>query len=415
MRDAFALAVEAASPSNLVRRSMLLHRLTACPPEGEAVILAVGKAAAGMAKGLLTQWPLANPPRGMVLVPHGNARAIGELAVRSAGHPYADRHSLAAGAAMLDLVRGLGPKDRLLVLLSGGGSALASLPAPGVTLEEFNAVAESLMRLGASIRELNILRKNLGRVGGGKLCHAAGTRDIDLLALSDVSDDDPATIASGPFAPDGSSQADAVAVLARHAIAPAASVRRALADPANRTIRHRDPCFAGLHSEVVPVDLWIDPVAAFLAESGYAVDIPGRRLEGEARAIGIDHARTALRHAASGKRIALLSGGEATVRVRGTGYGGPSAEAALAFAGTTGGHAAIMALFADTDGIDGPTRNAGAVIVPGTLARISQCGRDVASALETSDSAALFDQTGDAFVTGPTGTNVNDFRLVLIN
>lgn len=415
MRAAFAVAIGAASPSNLVRRSRLLQRLSTCPPAGESVILAVGKAGADMAEGLMARWPLARPPRGMVLVPHGNARSIGNLEVRSGGHPYADQHSVAAGKAILDLVGGLGATDRLLVLLSGGGSALASLPAPGVTLEEFNAVAKGLMRSGASIGELNILRKNLGQTGGGKLCHACGTGDIDLLALSDVSDDDPATIASGPFVPDRSTQADAIAVLAGHRIEMAASVRRALADPANRTIPPCDPCFAGLHSEVVPVDLWIEPVTRFLAASGYTVEILGRRLDGEAGAIGEEHARAALRHVGSGQRIALLSGGEATVTVRGSGYGGPSAETALVFACATGGHAAIMGLFADTDGIDGPTRNAGAVILPDTAARIAQGGFDAAKVLAASDSAGLFDMTGDAFVTGPTGTNVNDFRLVLVN
>jgi hydroxypyruvate reductase len=166
---------------------------------------------------------------------------------------------------------------------------------------------------------------------------------------------------------------------------------------------------------VVPVDLWIEPVTRFLAASGYTVEILGRRLDGEAGAIGEEHARAALRHVGSGQRIALLSGGEATVTVRGSGYGGPSAETALVFACATGGHAAIMGLFADTDGIDGPTRNAGAVILPDTAARIAQGGFDAAKVLAASDSAGLFDMTGDAFVTGPTGTNVNDFRLVLVN
>jgi hydroxypyruvate reductase len=415
LRQAFDTAVAAAHPGAMVLQSALFERLLAAAPKGRAVVLAIGKGATEMAAAFEAQWPLAIPPSGLVIAPHGMAMPPGALNLVHGRHPHADASSVLAGRCAMALVSSLGPDDRLLVLLSGGGSALTMLPVEGVAQCELAALVDALMRAGAAIAELNCVRKHLGQVGGGGLAAACTADEIDLIALSDVPGDDIALIASGPFCSDPTTLAEARLILERYGIAVAPAIADALRNSANETLKPGDSCFARVRSEIVPTSVWIAPCAALLAEHGYAVTVLGTQIDGEASDITAPLAEAALAAAASGERRALLSGGEATVIVRGEGYGGPSAEVALRFAAAVGGGKPIHALFADTDGIDGPTANAGGFVGPDTLDRITAQGRSCEETLARSDSAGLFDALGDSLRTGPTGTNVNDFRLILVN
>lgn len=415
LRHAFRLAIDAASPGQLVRASSLLARLRRDPPTGRAVIFALGKGAIGMAEALVAEWPLVEPPTGLVIAPHGHDEPSLPFRVVHGSHPRADKHSAEAARRALDLMATLQPDDRLLVLLSGGGSALATLPVAGVSIRELATLINALMRMGADIAELNTVRKHLGQIGGGKLALASNAGSIDILALSDVPDDDIGLIASGPFSPDPTTLEDARLILARHDVAIPPTIADALSDPANETPKPGLACFGAIDTETIPASIWIDPVHAMLEAEGYAVTVLARQLDGDAHDIALSHALAAIAAAERGERRAIISGGEATVTVRGDGYGGPSAETALCFAALVQTCEHVHALFADTDGIDGPTRNAGAVVGPLTIKRIDRLGLCARTALSNSDSATIFDALGDAVVTGSTGTNVNDFRLVLVN
>ncbi len=392
-------------------------RLWPHPVAGRTVILAVGKAAVAMTAGACRI--LGGDVEGIALTRYGHAGAFalpGGIAVIEAAHPVPDAEGEAAARQILALAEGLTADDRLIALISGGGSSLLALPGEGVSLSDKQAVNRALLASGASVAEMNCVRKHLSAIKGGRLALAAAPARVETYCISDVAGNDPALIASGPTVPDTSTQADARAVLARYAIVPSPAIAAALNDPANALPPADHPAFADTTVQVVAsAGAAITAAAERLAAAGYTPVILGDALEGEAREIGAAHAALALAALARGGRQALISGGECTVTIRDpAGKGGPNAEYLLSLAQALGGHPGIMALAVDTDGIDGSGDNAGAIIDPTTLTRAAALGIDLAAALERNRSYATFAALGDLVITGPTFTNVNDLRIVLV-
>ena len=394
-----------------------LEAETGAHPEGRTVVLGAGKAAAAMARAVEETWP-DRALEGLVVTRYGHAVPCRSIRVIEAAHPVPDRAGEDAARQILALAGAAGPDDRLLFLLSGGASALLSLPAPGLTLADKQAVTRALLAAGADIREINSVRKHLSAIKGGRLAAAAAPARLATLAISDVVGDDPATIGSGPTVPDPTSLADARDVLRRFGIAPPRAVAAALEDPANETLKPDDPRLATTDYRLIATPAQSLAAAGRLAAAeGLAVEILGDDLTGEARGLGRAHAalvRDRIAGGTGGRPWLLLSGGETTVTVTGGGRGGPNAEYLLALAEGLGGLPGVWALAADTDGADGSEDNAGAVIGPDTLERARQRGLRPAGFLADNDAWTFFDALGDLVVTGPTHTNVNDFRAVLI-
>jgi len=416
----FKTAIAAAHPA-----SCLPPHLPAPATQGRLIVLAAGKAAGSMTEVAERHYLDAHgvPERrisGIAVTRHGYGRPTRLVAVIEAGHPVPDAAGLAGTQRALDLADRAGRDDLVLVLLSGGASANWIAPAPGVTLEEKQAVTRALLRSGASIGEINTVRKHLSRIKGGRLAARAYPARVVTLAISDVPGDDPAVIGSGPTVPDPSTLADARDIVARHGLELPASVERALADRANETPKPGDPVFAGTEFRLIarPADAFRAAEAAVRA-AGYECVFLGDRLEGEARKIAADHGRLAHSIAAERRRAVILSGGELTVTIRGTGRGGPNQEYALALALEIAGANGIAALAGDTDGTDGGSGRAddpaGAYVDGTTLARARALGLDPAAFLANNDSTAFFARLGDLVVPGPTWTNVNDFRAVLVD
>jgi hydroxypyruvate reductase len=381
------------------------------PPPGRTVVVGAGKAAAAMARAVERRWD--GPLSGAVVVPYGHGVSCERVEVIEAAHPVPDEAGEAAARRMLDLATGLGPDDLLLALVSGGGSALLALPAPGVSLADKRAVTGALLRSGAPISAINCVRKHLSAIKGGRLAARARPARLATLVISDVPGDDPATVASGPTLADATTLADAQAVLARYRIAPPDAVRRALEDPANETPKP-GAAEGPVHIVARAGDALATACAAARAAGFEPVDLGGG-IEGEAREVAAAHAALALRHAALGRAVALVSGGETAVTIADeAGRGGRNSEYALALALALDGRAGIRAIACDTDGIDGDSEAAGAVVGPDTLARARAIGLDAAAMLDGHRSGAFFAALGDAVVTGPTRTNVNDFRCILI-
>ncbi len=423
LRALFDAAVSAASPEDL-----LPPRLPA-PPLGRTVVVGAGKAAAAMARAVDDHWD--GPLDGLVVTPYGHALACRRIAVLEAAHPVPDAAGQAAARRAVGLVRGLGPDDLVLALISGGGSSLLALPAPGLTMDDKRTVGAALLRSGATIAEMNAVRKHLSAVKGGRLALAAAPARLVTFLISDVPGDDPSTVASGPTVGDPTTFAEAIAVLEKYEIeAPAAVLAHLRAGAAGgpfapeESPKPGDPRLG--RSETIVLAASADALAA-AAEAARAQGarplILGVRVVGEAAEVGRRHALLAARlfdSAAAGTAPAgtlpavLLSGGETTVTVRGDGRGGRNTEYLLGLALELGGHPGVYALAADTDGIDGTEDNAGAFISPDTLARAAAAGLDAAALLWRNDAYSLFAGLGDLLVTGPTRTNVNDLRAVLV-
>lgn len=380
---------------------------------GRTLVLGAGKAAASMAAALRggVDWPLS----GLVVTRygHGVGEAIAGIEVIEAGHPVPDRQSRDAARRMLDLAHALGPDDRLIFLASGGGSATLSLPVAGLGFEDKRALVRHLVLSGAAIDEINCVRKHLSAIKGGRLAAAAGAAEILTYAISDVPGDDPSGIASGPTAPDHTTLADARAVIARYGCPNPEPIARSLADPANET-----PKAAAQRARVFVVARardCLDAAARVAAEAGIDVVDLGDRVEGDSCAVGREQARLARILREQGRRALILSGGETTVAIRNAaGRGGPNLEFLMGFARELGGLPGIHALACDSDGIDGSEDAAGAIVTPSTLDRAAAAGVDIDAHLESNDSYRFFAATGDLVVTGPTLTNVNDFRAVLV-
>jgi glycerate 2-kinase len=411
LKSLFDAALAAADPLKVVP-----PRLPA-PPRDRTVVVGAGKAAAAMAKAVEEHWP--GPLEGLVVTRYGHGLPCRRIEVVEAAHPVPDAAGRAAAARILERVRGLTPDDLVLVLISGGGSALLTLPAPGLALEDKQETVRALLKSGAAIDEMNTVRKHLSAIKGGRLALAAAPARVVTLAISDVPGDDLSVIGSGPTVADASSFADARAVLERYAIQPPEAVRRFLAAAKDETPKPGDPRLA--HAEAIVIARpWDALLAAAKAawSAGVTPLILGDALEGEAREVGRVMAGIALsvrRHARPLPAPAvLLSGGETTVTVRGKGRGGRNLEFLLALAIALNGAEGIHALAADTDGIDGTEDTAGAVLGPATLERAKAAGLDPKERLRDNDAWPVFAAADGLIRTGPTRTNVNDFRAILI-
>lgn len=408
LRALFDRAVEVADPM----RSLAGHLLP--KPSGRVVVVGAGKASARMAEAVEAAWGACE---GLVITRYGHGRPLHGIEVVEAGHPVPDAAGEAGTARMLRLLEGLGPEDFVLALISGGASALLVAPREGVTLEDKRAVNAGLLASGAPISAMNLVRKHLSRVKGGQLAATAYPARMLTLLISDVPGDDPAVIGSGPTVGEASSPTDAQAILRRWGIEPPPAVHAALSRSSG-VVPPGDPRLSRTETWVIAAPAQSLAAAAGMArEAGCGVRILGDALEGEAREVARRMAGEALamqERLAPGERLVLLSGGELTVTRRGDGVGGPNAEFALALALALGGAPGVHALACDTDGVDGAAEVAGAVIAPDTLARAAALGLDAQDALARNDAHSFFGALGDQVVTGPTLTNVNDFRAILI-
>jgi hydroxypyruvate reductase len=407
LRRLFDAAIDAARPERVLAAHL------PAPPRGRLIVVGAGKAAASMAKAVESAWR--GPLEGLVVTRYGAGMPCRSIEVIEAAHPVPDAKGLAAARRILERVAAATPDDLVLCLISGGASALITLPAPGLTLDDKQAVTRALLRSGATIQEMNCLRKHLSAIKGGRLA-AASRAPLVTLAISDVVGDDPAVIGSGPTVGDPTTFAAARAILAKHRIDPPAAVARHLATAADETPKPGDPRLARADYRIVAAPRQSLAAAAEEARRlGIEPIVLGDAIEGEARTVGAAQARLAL-DTAAGRRgpVVLLSGGETTVAMRGHGKGGRNTEYLLGLALALDGAAGIHALAGDTDGIDGSEDNAGAVIAPDTLARARRLGLDAAARLEDNDAWSFFAALGDLVVTGPTRTNVNDFRAILV-
>jgi len=380
-------------------------------PAGRLVVVGAGKASARMAEAVEAAY---GPCEGLVITRYGHARPCMGIEIIEAAHPVPDEAGMAATARMLDLVGGLGADDMVLALVSGGASALLVQPAGDITLEEKQAVNAALLASGAPIGEMNTVRKHLGRVKGGQLAAAAWPARMLTLMISDVPGDDPGMIGSGPTVGEASTPEQARAILTACGIALPPSVAAVLAGSA-QVVAPGDERLSRVANVVCAAPSQSLAAAAEMARDvGCEVQLLGDALEGEAREIARAHARMALEAQAGMSTgdvpVLLLSGGELTVTRRGTGVGGPNAEYALALALALDGAAGIHAIACDTDGVDGAAEVAGAMIGPDTLGRDS----NAAAALADNDAHGFFARAGGQVVTGPTLTNVNDFRAILV-
>jgi len=409
----FSAGIAAADPARVVPAALPAR------PKGRTIVIAAGKAAASMARAAEQAWD--GPLGGIALTRYGHGVACERIEVIEASHPVPDAAGQAAAARILDLVRGLSADDLVLCLISGGGSALMALPAPGLTLADKQAINSALLRSGAPIGEMNVVRKHLSAIKGGRLAAAAFPARVVTLIISDVPGDDPAVVASGPAVADPSSFAQALAILARYDIREPAAVLAHLQAAREETPKPGDPRLARSEVHVIAAASLSLKAAADVAQAaGLTPLILGDALEGEARELGRSHAELALRHAVGLEALkapcVLLSGGETTVTVRHAGgRGGRNSEYLLSLMLALNGAPGIYALAGDTDGIDGSEANAGAIVTPDSLQRVQRAGLEPQVLLEHNASFTVFETLGDCVVTGPTLTNVNDLRAILIN
>ena len=387
------------------------------PPKGRTIVIGAGKASAAMARAVETNWQGALG--GLVVTRYGHHVACDRIEVVEASHPVPDAAGQQAAARILDMVQDLSEDDLVLCLISGGGSALLSLPAPGVSLDQKQAVNKALLRSGANIHEMNCVRKHLSAVKGGRLAAAAWPARVVTLMISDVPGDDPSVIASGPTVPDPTTCGDAVEILRRYKIDVTEPLLAHLASTDAETPKPGDPHLARSEIRMIATpQASLEAAAEAARAAGVAPLILGDSLEGEAREVAIVHGGIARQVARHGQPIAppavLLSGGETTVTVRGQGRGGRNAEFLLSLAVDLAGQRGIHAVACDTDGIDGTEDNAGAYLAPDSLARAQALGVDAKARLADNDGYGFFDALGDLIKSGPTLTNVNDFRAILI-
>ena len=411
LRRLFDAAVGAARPAGIVARHLPER------PKGRTIVLGAGKASAAMAAAVEAAWD--GPLEGLVVTRYGHAVPCARIEIVEAAHPVPDEAGRAAAARMLELARSAGPDDLVLCLISGGGSALLALPAEGIPFADKQAVNAALLRSGADIAAMNTVRRHLSGIKGGRLAAAAHPARVVSLVISDVPGDDPAAIASGPTVADPTTFADAAAILARYGIDAPASVKAHLAAAADETPKPGDLRLAAAEMRMIATPLMSLAAAAELAGAvGVTPLILGDALEGEAAEVGKLMAGIARGAATTGHPLpapcVLLSGGETTVTVRGPGRGGRNVEFLLALAVALDGEPGVWALAGDTDGIDGGGPAAGALVTPDTLARARALGLDPRAMLAGNDAHPLFEALGDAIVTGPTLTNVNDFRAILV-
>ena len=385
---------------------------------GRLIVIGAGKASAAMARAVEDCW--SGPLSGLVVTRYGYGVACERIEIVEAAHPVPDAAGEQAAQRLLDLVAGLSADDVVLCLISGGGSSLLPLPAPGLTLEHKQALSRALLASGATISEMNCVRRHLSAIKGGRLAAACHPARVITLLISDVPGDDPVNIASGPTVADPSTCADALDILRRYGIEAAAPIRALLESGAGESVKPGDPRLARCETHLIATPQMALEAAARLArQAGYSAHILGDALEGEARDMGqllagIAH-QVAARNQPFSAPCVLLSGGESTVTLRGQGRGGRNVECLLAMAIALDGQARIHALAGDTDGVDGQEEIAGARIAPDTLARARTLGLRPRDCLANNDGHGFFSSLGDSVITGPTMTNVNDFRAILIS
>jgi glycerate 2-kinase len=419
LRAIFDAAVAAAHPD------VVLSAHLRPVPKGRVICLAAGKGAGAMAAAAeryyLDELGL-EPSRlsGIATTRHGHGVPTRRIRVVEAGHPVPDEAGLKAAADSLELAASAEAGDLLLVLLSGGGSANWIAPVQGISFAQKQQVTRALLRSGAPIGEINTVRKHLSRIKGGRLARAGQRAEIVTLAISDVPRDDPSAIASGPTVPDPTTLADARAIVAKYNLTVDDAVRHALDDSNNESCKPGDAAFAHAQFELIAKPrASLDAAIKLAKDAGYAIIDLGADLEGEARDVAADHAKLALQARQDGERVAILSGGELTVTVRGNGRGGPNQEYALALASLLKETPDVSALAADTDGADGGAGSAadpaGAMIDQATFAKMKSLGLDPKAYLANNDASAFFEATGDLLLTGPTLTNVNDVRAILVD
>jgi hydroxypyruvate reductase len=412
LRDLFDAAVEAALPD----LCLPLHLPE--PPKGRTIVVGAGKAAASMALTVERHW--SGALSGLVITRYDHGAPLKRIELVEAAHPVPDAAGRAAAKRILDMVSGLQADDLVLCLISGGGSALLALPADGVTLEDKRAINKALLRSGANIGEMNCVRKHLSAIKGGRLAAAASPARVVNLMISDVPGDNPSVIASGPTVADPTSFADALAILGKYGIEEPRAVLAHLRKEADETPKPGDPRLARVETVMLATAQDALEAAARRADAaGYKPIILSNSIEGEAREVALVHAGIAQQIVQHGQPApapcVLLSGGETTVTVRGTGRGGRNTEFMLALAVALDGNPRIHAIACDTDGIDGTEANAGAILAPDTLKRAGESGVNAKARLSDNDGYGYFSELGDLVETGPTRTNVNDFRAILVD
>ncbi len=415
----FEAAVAAAHPE-----TRLVEHLPPPPESGRLIVLCAGKAAASMAQVAEEHYRNAGLDAGRIVglavTRHGYGGFAGSIAVIEAGHPVPDEAGVEATRRALALAAEAREEDLVLVLLSGGGSANWIAPAEGLSLAQKQEITRALLRSGANIVEINTVRKRLSQIKGGRLARLAAPARVLTLAISDVPHDDPAVIASGPTVPDPTTSQEARAILERRGIPVPEAVQRLIDDPANETPKPGDPVFERCAFRIIarPADA-MAAAAETARAAGYEVVDLGPEVEGEARLVAAEHAALARELRGEGRRAAIISGGELTVTIAGQGRGGPNQEYALALAIALDGMPGVSALSGDTDGTDGgvgeATDPAGAMIDDTTLARARLKGLDAEAYLSDNDSTTFFENLHDLLTPGPTRTNVNDCRIILVD
>jgi hydroxypyruvate reductase len=414
--DSFNAAVAAADPLNIVAGHLPQ------PPKGRTLVIGAGKAAASMARAVELAWPADAALEGIVVTRYAHALPTERISVVEASHPVPDDEGEKAAADILARVSSLGPDDRLIALVSGGGSSLLSLPVDTVPMADLKAVTKALLKSGAPITDMNIVRKHLSRIQGGRLA-AACKAPVTTLIISDVTGDDPSAIASGPTCPDASSYADALAILRRYEVTAPRSVlahlEKGIAGEVDETPKPGDPVFEQVDNRVIATArLSLQAGSEFFASHRITPVILGDTVTGEASEVAKVYAaivREIREYQEPFKPpVALISGGECTVTVRGDGRGGRCAEFLTSLAAELDGMPDVYAIAADTDGIDGTEDNAGAVLLPDSKARADTLGLSARKMLANNDGYSYFSALGDLVITGPTLTNVNDYRVILV-
>ncbi len=387
-------------------------------PRGRMIVIGAGKASAAMARAV--EEHVEGPLEGLVVTRYGHAVQCDRIAIVEAAHPVPDAAGAAAAQRICAIAANLTADDLVLCLISGGGSALLAAPGAGITLEDKQNVNRALLKSGANISEMNCVRRHLSAIKGGRLAAACHPAKVVTLLISDVPGDDPIDIASGPTVPDPTTCEDALDILRRYAIDIPANVRHVLESGEGESIKPGDPRLAGIETHMIATpQMALEAAARVARDAGVPAYILGDRLEGEARDVGTVMGGMALQVADRSQPFeppcVLLSGGETTVTVRGNGRGGRNVEFLLALGIALNGHPAIHALAGDTDGVDGLEEIAGAILTPDALARAWRLGLNPRDRLADNDGHGFFEALGDGVVTGPTLTNVNDFRAILID
>ena len=416
LRDLFDEAIDFAKPSSFMGEFVKTHFPET--PKGKIIVVGAGKAGASMAAAFeiaMSERGWSDKISGVIVTRYGYEVPTSKIKVLKANHPVPDEASVAAGETILAELKKVGPDDLVVSLVSGGGSALLCAPASGVSLADKQQLNKVLLNSGAPIHAMNCIRKHVSKIKGGRLARAAMPARVVSLLMSDIPGDDVSSIASGPTVSDETTLKMARDFVVQYKMNLPASIMDALNDPRNETPKESDRCFKNAQNYLVMTPgMVLEKVMGTIKEAGFEVLYLGDDLEGEAAELGKVHAELAIEAAKANRKLCILSGGETTVTMKGKGKGGRNTEYLLSVALHLNGEAGVYALAGDTDGVDGSEDNAGAIIDPSTLSRAKAAGVDLKAYLDTNDSYTAFEALNDLVVTGPTMTNVNDFRAIIV-